>query len=412
MSWWKNKQLRPALWFLAGLLFIALARDILANGRPLYCQIEGEAHFPGLRAVWKSPDIPYGHRVLDSIQQRFLWRQFAYESAVFAPIPYSPGELSMSPDTTLRRALPGTIHPGRGTRKFRHWLGTDVNGYDVAAGMVSGARVAVLTGAIAMSLAFSIGLLLGAIAGFWGDDRLYLQRGQLILILISLPLAWFYGNAVRNFIFENGYASLQWPVAFLVLGIVLGIFLFLGKNLSRLPFFERRVLIPADMLIMRFSEVFTSVPGLLAIIAFAAMLRDQTQSIWALIGLIGAFSWPGVAHFIRAELLRIRALDYISAARGMGLSEWRILYRHALPNAMRPAYTIFALGIAGAILLEATLSFLGYGDNSLNGATWGSLLQNARSSPQLWWISLPPGLAICLTILSLHLIGEALSDRR
>jgi peptide/nickel transport system permease protein len=94
----------------------------------------------------------------------------------------------------------------------------------------------------------------------------------------------------------------------------------------------------------------------------------------------------------------------------MGLSEWRILLRHALPNALRPAYTIFAFGVAGAILLEASLSFLGYGDHNLVGASWGSLLQNARSSPQLWWISLPPGMAICLTILALHAIGEALSE--
>lgn len=412
MVWWKNKRLRPALWFMIGLLFIALGRDILANGRPLFCRIQGSAHFPGLRAIWKNPNLPYGHPILDSIQQGFLWRQFEYESAIFAPVPFSPGELPVNPDTTLRRATPGTLHPTQSNRQFRHWLGTDVQGYDVAAGIISGARVAILTGSIAMSLAFGIGLIFGAIAGFWGDDRLYLRRGQLVLVILGLPFSWFYGKAIWHYmaIHGSGVGLLLLPL----LGslAVLGVFVLLGNIASRLPFFSRRILIPADLMIMRFAEVFTAVPGLIAIVAFAAMLQNQTQSMWALIALIGAFSWPGVAMFIRAELLRIRSLDYISAARGMGLSEWRILYRHALPNAMRPAYTIFAFGVAGAILLEAMLSFLGYGDNNLIGATWGSLLQNARSSPQLWWISLPPGLAICLTILSLHLIGEALSERR
>lgn len=411
MTWWRNKQLRPALWMLALLLFTALAKDILSNGRPLYCRIQGEHFFPGLRSIWTDPALPYQHPVLDSIQQHFLWRRFDYDVALFAPVPFSAGELPMSPDTTVTRALPGSLHPSPG-RKFRHWLGTDVNGYDVAAGLINGARIAVLTGAIAMGLAFALGIVLGAIAGFWGDDRLRLRRGELWMFVISLPFAWFYAGVAKQMLADQQstwIAWFSWSGGFL---IVVGLFLSLGRLLSRFSFFSKRVLIPADLLIMRIAEVFTSIPGLLAIIAFAAMLQDKTQTIWAMIALIGLFSWPGVALFIRAELLRIRALDYIVAARGMGISEWRILFRHALPNALRPAYTIFAFGVAGAIIVEAYLSFLGYGDQNLHGATWGSLLQNARRSPQLWWISLPPGLAICMTILALHTIGEALSERR
>jgi peptide/nickel transport system permease protein len=408
MNWWKNKQLRPALWTLGILLFVAVAKDILSNGRPLYCEIRGEHFFPGLRTIWKDPALPYQHPVLDSIQQRFLWRHFEYDAAVFAPIPFSAGELPMSPDTTLLSALPGTLHPNPG-RRFRHWLGTDITGYDVAAGVVSGARIAVLTGAMAMGLAFALGILFGAIAGYWGDDRLRLRRGQLWLVLLSLPLAWFYADATTYFFEGQGNSWLYGLGVFiLIVGLAVG----LGNLLSRTSFFSHRVVLPADLVIMRFAEVFTSIPGLLAIIAFAAMLQGQTQTIWAMIALIGAFSWPGVALFVRAELLRIRNLDYITAARGIGLPEWQILFKHALPNALRPAYTIFAFGVASAILLEASLSFLGYGDQNLQGATWGSLLQNARRSPQLWWISLPPGLAICLTILALHALGEALSERR
>jgi len=407
MTWWKNKQLRPALWLLGLLVVVALARDILANGRPLYCRIGDESFFPALH----DPGKPYGHPVLDSIRSEFRWRLYPYDAALFAPVPFSPGELPTRPDTTVRRAVPGSIHPLDSQRRYRHWLGTDSRGYDVAAGMIGGTRVALLTGTIAMGIAFAIGLAFGAIAGYWGDERLKIRRGQMIFALAGLPVAWFYVGAMSHFLPESSTENIRWLLSLLVAATVLGGFVFVGTWLRRWAYFARPITIPADLLLMRLAEVFTSIPGLLAIVAFAAMLRHQGQSLWAMTALIGAFSWPGVALFIRAELLRVRELEYITAARGMGLSEWRILFRHALPNALRPAYTIFAFGVAGAILLEASLSFLGYGDHDLVGATWGSLLQSARSNPHLWWISLPPGLAICLTILALHAVGEALSER-
>ncbi|MFN0013271.1 MAG: ABC transporter permease [Saprospiraceae bacterium] len=408
MTWFKNRQLRPAIWLLGLLTVMALARDILANGRPLYCQVRGEAFFPALRAIWHGPDKPYGHPVLDSIQSGFRWRLHSYEAAVFAPIAFSPGELPSNPDTTVRQALPGSIHPGS---RFRHWLGTDTEGHDVAAGMVGGARAALLTGTLAMSIAFAIGLTLGAIAGYWGDGRLRVRRWQLWALLAGAPAAWFYAGTARHFLPDASGVAAHWAAALLMAGAVIGLFFLLGKALGRWAYFARTVALPADLIIMRLAEVFTSIPGLLAIVAFAAMLRQQGQTLWAMTALIGAFSWPGVALFVRAELLRVRELEYVTAARGLGLTEWRILFRHALPNALRPTYTIFAFGVAGAILLEASLSFLGYGDNNLVGATWGSLLQNARSSPQLWWISLPPGLAICATILALHTVGEELGGK-
>ncbi|MCC6459501.1 MAG: ABC transporter permease [Saprospiraceae bacterium] len=409
MAWWKNKQLWPAFFVLGTLLLVALARDILANGRPLYCRIQGETFYPGLRTIWTDPDLPYQHPVLDSIQSNFLWRRFAYESAVFAPVAFSPGELPMSPDTTVLNARPGAFHPGP-QRVFRHWLGTDSNGYDIAAGIVSGARVAVLTGLLAMGLAFSIGILLGAMAGFWSDDRMRLRRGQVWLLLIGLVPAWFYAGVCAKLAPDAAGFGRGILLPVVVFFLVLLLFNGAGKMLSRWSLLAKPVLIPVDLVVMRLAEVFTSIPGLLLIVALAAMLPNQ--SIWAMIALIGVIAWPGFARFIRSEMLRIRELDYISVARGIGLNEWRILLRHALPNALRPAYTALAFGIAEAIMIEAGLSFLGYGSSSMQGATWGSLLQNARSNPQLWWISLPPGLAICLCILALHRVGDALNERR
>ena len=411
MAWWKTKQVRPALWFLGVLIFIALARDFLANGRPLYCRINGEIFYPGLRTAWHGEDRPYGHPVLDQIRQNFMWRRYNYEAALFAPIPFSPGELPMTPDTTVKQALPGSVHPGPNAR-FRHWLGTDDEGYDVAAGLVGGARIAILTGAMATCLSFGIGIVLGAIAGFWGDNRLRIRRGQLWLVLLSLPFAWFYTSAFMQNDPAIANIWLLWSVATGIFFAIVAVFGFLGKHLLRTPYFQQFAVFPADLVVMRLTELFSSMPALLVIVAFAAMLKTQTQTLWPMIVLIGAFSWPDIARFVRGELLRVRELDFVTAARGMGLNEWRILLRHALPNALRPTLTIFAFGVGSAIMLEAALSFLGYGDNNLHGATWGSLLQNARSSPQLWWICLPPGLAICLTLLALNLIGEALSERQ
>jgi peptide/nickel transport system permease protein len=130
--------------------------------------------------------------------------------------------------------------------------------------------------------------------------------------------------------------------------------------------------------------------------------------------LIGAFGWTGVAKYVRAELLKVRALDYITAARGLGLSEWRVLWKHALPNTLRPIYISVAFGVGNAVLLEAYLSFLGFGGSSFKGVSWGSLFLNGNSTAnpiETWWVTFFPGLMIFLTVLSLNRIGEALSDR-
>jgi peptide/nickel transport system permease protein len=143
-----------------------------------------------------------------------------------------------------------------------------------------------------------------------------------------------------------------------------------------------------------------------------AAMMPKGQSIWLMIALIGAMSWTSVARFVRAELLRIRELDYISAARGLGFPEMRVLWRHALPNALRSTMIIFAIGVGEAILLEAALSFLGFGGEDLRGKSWGSLFSGARSNPMAWWVTMPPGVAICITVLALNSIGEALSNKR
>lgn len=336
---------RATAWTLGLLLFAAVFRDLLANGKPLYCQVGKEHFFPGLRDIFVPAGRPHGHRLLDSLQRNQLWKTYHYNTAIFALIPFSPGEWSRNLPCDLKP--PGTLHPGLGAR-FRHWLGTDRRGRDVAAGLVSGARIALLTGTLAMSLAFGLGVCLGAIAGFFGDKGLAIRWGRF------------------------------------------------------------RLALPVDLALMRIAEVFEAVPTLLLIVTVAAMLPNQ--SLWWMIALIGVKSWPNVSLLVRAELLRIRSLDYITAARGLGFSETRLLWRHALPNAMRPAYVALALGMASAILLESSLTFLGFGGDVFKGVSWGSLLQSAREDPSAWWVTLPPALALASATLALHAWGEGVDE--
>lgn len=407
---------KAALWFLGFLLFLAVFRDVIANGRPLYCRIGGQSYWPGLRAVFVDPNQRFGVPSLDAMAEKAqyeAWKDFSNYDAppVFAPIPFSAGEYSTRNLSGL--LPPGAVQPGLSPR-FRHWLGTDSDGRDVAATLVSGARVALLTGSVAMGMALLIGLTLGTIAGYFGDDRLRMRRGRLWLSVLSLPVAFFAAFILRQYELSVAESSAVWWESAAIFLSVLLIFFAFGGILSRLPLLSKTVVLPADLAIMRFAEVFSALPKLIVIIALSVLMQRQNDSIWLLIALIGAMAWTGVARFVRAELLRVRELDFVTAARGLGLPNWRILLRHALPNAMRPVLVVLAFGVGGAVLLEATLSFLGFGGESLKGVSWGSLLarDNAQTNPlKSWWVMLPPGLIICFTVLAFNALGENSNDQ-
>jgi len=399
---------RPEYWVLGFVIFLAVGRDFLANGRPLYCRIQEETHFPGLRTLVRNPQRPYGHPVLDSIQKFNLWRSYPYQAAVFAPIPFSPGEM---PGRVMKPlANPGTtLEEGAGT--YRHWLGTDDQGRDIAAGMVSGARIALQIGSLAVLISLCIGVFFGAIAGFWGDDRLFVRRGRLWLTLAALPIAWFWAFTTNRWIPESEKTAAFFLQNIGVFFAIIGLFNLLGGWLSGWPFFEKAVCLPVDLMVMRTIEVFTSIPRLVFIIAVAAV-TPAGQSLWLMVALIGVLSWTGPARFIRGELLRIRSLDYIIAVRGLGLSEIRILINHALPNAMQPLWIQLAFSMGTAMLLEASVSFLGYGGVSFEGKSWGSLLLSARQHTTAWWMAIPPGVALFSVVFSLNLITERWTERR
>jgi len=149
-----------------------------------------------------------------------------------------------------------------------------------------------------------------------------------------------------------------------------------------------------------------SLPLLFLIIAFSAIL---TPSITTIVILIGISSWSGIAKFARAEALVLKESNYVNHAKAIGMSNFRIIYTHILPNALSPILVSLAFGISAAILIESSLSFLGIGIQN-SEASWGSLLASARQDYQSWWLAIFPGLAIFLTVYSCNKYADKLSS--
>jgi peptide/nickel transport system permease protein len=158
-------------------------------------------------------------------------------------------------------------------------------------------------------------------------------------------------------------------------------------------------------MVQRFTEVFNALPKLLIILTLAAVFREK--SVGMVIGIIGFTNWPSVSRFTRAEMMKTRGLSYIEAARSIGMSDFRIIFKHALPNAFAPVFIELAFIIAGSIVAESSLSFLGIGVPD-EVVTWGSILSAGRQQFDAWWMVLFPGLAIFITVLLFQSIGERL----
>ena len=163
----------------------------------------------------------------------------------------------------------------------------------------------------------------------------------------------------------------------------------------------------ADALLSRLIEVVMCIPPLVLVLALLAVIEKPT--IWHVMLVLGATGWTGIARLTRAEFLKLKSQDFVTAARALGVSRMRVMSRHILRNALAPILVPITFGIAGAILTESALSFLGLGPS--DSLSWGRLLQAGReSNNEHWWLIVFPGAAIFLTVLAYNLIGEALQE--
>ncbi len=211
-------------------------------------------------------------------------------------------------------------------------LGTDGLGRDIFAILVHGTRTAIGIGLVAALLSTGIGLVVGAIAGYF--------RG------------W------------------------------------------------------ADDVLMRVTEVLQTVPNLIIVLAVAAALGPDIETIVITIGLV---SWTSVARMVRGEFLALREREFVLACRAAGMTDARIIFSEILPNALPPVIVYASVLVSGAILFEAALAFLGLSDPSI--ASWGRLIGEGRATLRTaWYIAAIPGLAIVVTVLALNLLGDGLND--
>lgn len=310
----RNRLAMAGLYVVLFLFAMAATADFLANNKPYYLVYQGRIYFPLIR----SGLVRFG---LGKWQPELLnadFKTLSAERIVFPPVPYLGSDI----DLTAPFESPSA----------KHWLGTDKLGRDVMAGLIHGSRISLSIGFVAVGIALVVGVVLGALAGYFGS--------------------W------------------------------------------------------ADLAISRIFEVMLTLPTFFLLITIAAMFPPSIFLTMAIIGLTG---WVGIARFTRGEFLKIRNLDYVTAALALGVSAPKIMFRHILPNALAPVLVSVVIGVAGAIILESSLSFLGIGVPA-EAVTWGSILNEARSNTFAWWLALFPGAAIFITVLSYYLVGEGLRD--
>lgn len=313
----KNGLAMTALYFIFFMFAVAIFADFIANDKPIVCSYKGTFYAPVLKDYLVGLGISSYDRELVNAD----WKSLKYDWKIFPPVKYTGN------GTDLISSFDRPFQSGSD-----HYLGTDQVGHDVLAGLIHGSRISLSIGFVSMGLAAAIGIILGALAGYFGG--------------------W------------------------------------------------------VDILISRLIELFLNFPTFFLIIVIVSFFD---ANIWLVMLVIGMTGWMGIARFVRGEILRVRNLEYITAANSLGFGATRIIFRHVLPNALAPVLVSVAFGIAGAILLESSLSFLGFGVPATI-VTWGSALNQATSNMNAWWMAIFPGLMIFLTVVSYNLIGDGLRD--
>jgi len=186
--------------------------------------------------------------------------------------------------------------------------------------------------------------------------------------------------------------------------VATGIAIVIGAILGALAGYYGRWV---DAVIMRFVDIMLCFPSFFLILAVIAILEP---SIWNIMIVIGLTSWMGITRLVRADFISLKERDFVQAAKVIGVSDLRIIFSHILPNAMASVLVAATLGVAGAILTESALSFLGIGVQPPT-PSWGNILTAGKDNIDIaWWLSLYPGLAILITVLGYNLLGEGIRD--
>ncbi|HEX8516272.1 MAG TPA: ABC transporter permease [Bacteroidia bacterium] len=421
-AWAQFRKNKPAFFsyrLLIILTVIALLAPFIATDQPLYCKYKGVSMFPAFSFSNNCEILNPETGSVENIQYDISdWKRMPAETVIFAPVPYSPNKTDYDNTGYIGPSEKQYFTNAAGEQvempvRFRHFLGTNKGGEDVLSGLINGTRVSLTIGILSMGIASVIGLVLGAMAGYFGDKKLQTTRGAFWTFLLGVVFAWYYGFTVRSYSIADGFATSslamlgQLLLSVFIFCFVLFLFALLGKITGKFPGLNKNVFIPVDSIISRCIEILMSMPLLILIISVAAIAKEK--SIINIMVIIGLTGWTPIARLTRAEFLRVSNLEYIQAAKSMGFKEFRIIFIHALPNAIAPALVAIAFGVASAILIESSLSFLGVGVPP-GTVTWGSLLNAGREQFSAWWLVVFPGFAIFITVTIYNLLGEGLRD--
>jgi peptide/nickel transport system permease protein len=411
----KNRALKGCVRLFLVFVFFAVMAPFLANDRPLIFKYKGN---------WLFPAFSFKHQQAISVAETLNydmgneWKVLKSDFRLFALCAYSPHTIDAvnaprkSPldeqyfifnSNTL--ALPF---------QFRHWLGTTQNGTDVLSGIIHGTRIALGVGILSMLIASCIGISLGAFAGYFENTELKIGYAQCLFLMIGVFLTYFYcivikGDKLIEAINEGG---LWLILRLLFLGYVslktIGGFAWIGYYIDKKIHTERKLNFPVETIVSRLIEVLNSIPSFLLIIAISALAKPSYS---LLILIIGFLSWTNIARLTRAEFLKTKQLDYITSAKAIGMGHLKIMRKQILPNVFPVLLVQIIFGMAGAVLIEASLSFIGIGVPS-NSVSWGSLLNEARDHFSAWWLVLFPGLCLFTLIFIYNRIATEISKTK
>lgn len=304
------------------LVAMSLFAEVLSNDQPLVVRFDGEFYFPIVREYPEKTfggDFETATDYLDPFIRSKLYADGNW--ALYAPNPYGPNTLNYF--AKLPNPAPPTAD---------NLLGTDERGRDMLAVLLYAFRLNVLFGLALMAIGVAIGVLTGAIQGYFG-----------------------------------------------------------GKT---------------DLAFQRFIEIWSSMPELYLLIIFSAIFAP---SVALLVILLSLFGWMGLSDYVRAEFLRNRQMDYVRAARALGVGDRRIMWRHILPNSMTPVVTFLPFRMSAAILALTSLDFLGLGVPP-GTPSLGELLSQGKANIDAWWISIETFAVLVVTLLLLTFMGDALRD--
>ena len=363
------------------LMFLGVFNALICNENPLYVRSSEGLHFPAFNDFFH--DITLRKR----IQQ-----DFPEGKGLYTLIPYSYDsidKLNMSAKSPLG---PQEVK----SRRYKHWLGTDILGRDVAAGvcrsLYNSTRVAILATLFSMFL----GTFLGLLAGVAGNKRLQMSIPRLLVFAVFTFLFVFY---LFVFLKEGQWFDLLWML------VALGCSVWTALYMPDIGI--KRISLPVNNIVSMLIELRKSVPALIWVLVLIGIFRNP--GLFSTVLMISLIAWTNFARVARAEAMSMVSGNFIAYADAIGVGIFRIMVKHIYPNIRPIIMTMAIFAFTGNILLEATLSFLGMGLPA-DEVSFGSFFAAAKSNLNAWWLIVFPGVIFFLLVFSLRLVSGKASE--